>query len=486
MKMNKLIFQAICCIVFGLSAVYVQAEIAFKWNKIEFESLPQSPDTLVGPDRYYIPENIDIVGLGLHSASGLMFAVLARIRPGVPATIAAFCLSEHKIGSSPKLWAFPNFVIQTLRTSDFYGQSFRSNARRFTKKPIYNQGINFYDWNSQYGGNYPSHHYLYQKPIYSDPSTLYSQATARDFRIISTYQVVVDEKCNRAFFLDTGMVLYANVSSIIQNPALVVYDLPVDGCETRNFRLIRRIEFPDKLAKMGPFSYYYMTLDFQSNQCDDLFIYIGNFFEYFLVVLDYKKNEFWYFNDNPTFRAVTAESHFIYDKTLNFVMESGIYSVFLDYPDKSGDRTAYYVDGGSTVQYAVSTKVLKNKKKSPQNYNKNDFKLIGHRGCNTQTAATVVDYTYGVVFYAELQSKRITCWNMRKPLNPDNIGVVFESEKLSFPFSIIIDSSGYLWFNSGNLVYLYFTTKGIDINKTNMYYFRIKVSDAIRGTVCEY
>ncbi|GAB0088331.1 hypothetical protein DMENIID0001_027340 [Sergentomyia squamirostris] len=110
---------------------------------------------------------------------------------------------------------------------------------------------------------------------------------------------------------------------------------------------------------------------------------------------------------------------------------------------------------------------------------------MGYRGCDSQTASMTADYNYGVIFYAELQSNKITCWNMNKPLNPDNIGVIFESNNLQYPVNLFVDSRGYLWFNAGSTPILYFTADPLDLSKINKRFYRVKVKDAIHGTVCE-
>ncbi|XP_055693544.1 L-dopachrome tautomerase yellow-f2-like [Lutzomyia longipalpis] len=453
--------------------------VVFQWNQVEYENLPQPADSLVGPYQYFIPENNDIVGLGYHPASGLMFAVLDRLRPGIPASIAAFCINGLKIGSSPKFWAFPNFEIQALRAEDFEGKSRQVEEILQLNDSSTNQGPINYIWPQPI------------RPIYATPPKPPTPITpipvdnSSDFRIISTFEVVVDEKCNRALFVDAGMVEYYNVSFVIQKPALVIYDLPFDGCENRTFQAIRRVEFPNNLATMNPFTNFHMTLDYQSSDCDDLYIYIANFCGHFLVVYDYKTNEFWYYTGHPSFQPIAAESYIVYDETLDFILQAGIYSVALSFPDRYGNRIAYYIAGASTAQYAVSTKVLKNRTKSPRNYHPNDFRIYGYRGSNTQTSRMVFDYTNRVIFYAELQSRRVSCWNVNKPLNPDNIGVVFETDQPFFPLSMFIDSRGYLWFSTGRLPYMYFTNNPIDLSKTNFYFFRIKIRDVINGTVCE-
>ncbi|XP_055680103.1 L-dopachrome tautomerase yellow-f2-like [Lutzomyia longipalpis] len=462
--------------IFLLNSVHPKSHVeeVYKWKKVEFESLPQPEDSYVGPYKYYAPENSDVMGMGYHPASGLMIVILGRLRPGSPATIAAFCANEYKFGSSPKFWAFPNFEIQALRASDFDQRAGRSKKK-------HKETINYQHY-VQYA---PS------KPIYPIPNwptyetATKSPSTGSNFRIISAYQVEIDYKCNRAYFVDVGHLNYFLRGFInIQKPSILVYDLPEDGCKTRNFQLIRRVEMPDSVAARNPFGIVYITLDKQSSDCDDLYLYINNFDTY-TIVYDYKRDDFWHFTGHPSFEPVVAESFYVYEDALYSQVVEGLMSYALGYADANGDRTAYYITGASTAQYEVSTKILKDKSKAPMNYEEDDFRIMGYRGCFSQAGKMAVDYTYGVVFYAERQSNRIRCWNMKKLLNPDNIGVVFDSFFVQYPFSLFIDPEGYLWFNNSRLPILAFTNMTLDLNTINNRFFRVKISDAIRGTVCE-
>ncbi|GAB0088334.1 Major royal jelly protein/protein yellow [Sergentomyia squamirostris] len=469
-------------------------EEVFKWKRVEFESLPKSENSWVGPFKYFIPENNDIMGMAYHPISGLMIVTIARLRPGVPITVAAFCVSDFKTGSSPKFWPFPNYKTNEIRPSDFYGFHYYDDyeGRKHGKNPNKNQNhLGFYDWNQNY--YHHSHHKipayqkpLYQTPLFTTPAAPNHKPSSEKVRIISVYSVNVDEKCNRAYFVDTGLLpTSTNYSIPVQKPALYFYNISPDCCENRKFDLIRRAEIPDRLVSKIPFGLLYVTLDFQSEDCEDIFLYCTNFFGSYLVVYDYRKNEFWSFTDHPTLEPVVSESYMIYEKSFNYQLLGGIINIVLGYKDEYGDKVAYYVDAAGTGQYAVSAKVLKDKTKSGTQYNINDFQIMGYRGCDSQTARMVVDYTFSVVFYAELQSNRITCWNMKKPLNPDNIGIVFESENLKYPLQIFIDSRGYLWFNSGRIPIIYFSTQPLNLNIINDRFYRVRVRDAIHGTVCE-
>uniref|UniRef100_A0A1B0D646 Uncharacterized protein n=2 Tax=Phlebotomus papatasi TaxID=29031 RepID=A0A1B0D646_PHLPP len=215
--MKRLILQGISLALFFLSTSSYDnnyVEEIYKWKRVEYENLPKPANSLVGPYRYYIPENIDIMGMGYHSASGLMLVAVGRLRPGTPATAAAFCAKKYKSGSSPKLWAFPDYETNALRDSDFYNKLNRRKRKAA---------------NSQSNSDIDGRHYDQQKLTYQKPETTFL-ASSEKFRIISVYQMNVDEKCHRVFFVDVGVLDYfLNGTNVIQKPALLVYDLPPDG-----------------------------------------------------------------------------------------------------------------------------------------------------------------------------------------------------------------------------------------------------------------
>ncbi|GAB0088338.1 hypothetical protein DMENIID0001_027410 [Sergentomyia squamirostris] len=467
-------------------------EEIFKWKKVTYQNLPQSANSYVGPYKYYIPENNDIASIAYHPASGLMIANIIRVRPGIPATLAAFCVNEYSVGSSPALWGFPNYEVNALIASDFQEESDDDDDDdtdyRYHKKPIkYGQNYHYHGSHNYFGG----HPIYQQKPYYTlKPITTKSPPQKPYYglkRIVSTYATTVSEKCNRAYTIDVGVLnYYGNSTTVIQKPAILVFDIPLNCCETRNFPLVRKSIFPDDIANNVPFGILFFTLDYQSEDCDDFFMYITNPYAVTIIVYDYKRDDFWFFNNHPSFAPVIAESHMVFDETLLYDYPVGVFDFALGYPDEYGDRTAYFVPGASTAQFAVSTAVLKDKDNAPANYNSDDLVIMGYRGCNSQTARMAVDYTYGIVFYLELQSKRVRCWNMKKPLNPDNIGVILESsDKFLYGLSMFVDSSGYLWFNSCHIPILFFTDDPLDFTEVNAKAFRVKVSKAIRGTVCE-
>ncbi|XP_059611728.1 L-dopachrome tautomerase yellow-f2-like [Phlebotomus argentipes] len=404
-----------------------------------------------------------------------MIVSFVRVRPGVPTSLGAFCVSDYKVGTSPKIWGFPNYKINALNESDFSMPLEKVEFKRLTPLDEDNQFVDTITIEETFSVD----------QFKQRRSVVTTEKSLEEKRIISVFHVTVDEKCNRVFFMDNGnLQYYQNTTYSIQKPSLWVIGLPSDGCKTRNFPIIRRSELPERISAKGSNGFMVVTPDYQSDSCDDMFLYIANAFYNYLVVYDYKNDEFWSF-EHETFHPIIAESNFVFNKVLDIYMPLGVFHVALGYPDENGDRLAYYSPIASTAQFAVSTKILKDKSKSSANLTQDDFELIGYRGSGHQTIGTVIDYTYGVMFYAEAQSYQIRCWNIKKRLNPDNIGVIFESDKLFFTLQMFIDSKGYLWFNTDQVTVNWTTDLPLNGQEISSRIFRVKVSDAIKGTVCD-
>ncbi|GAB0094203.1 hypothetical protein DMENIID0001_094580 [Sergentomyia squamirostris] len=407
-----------------------------------------------------------------------MIATVARLRPGVPSTLNAFCTTDYPKGSSPRLQGFPNYQKNMLRASFYEG-----TLASFRKLNTTTSTQSAFPWTSK---NYSSSYFNY----YFDEREqhnyqLYSKVPKDDFTIISTYFSTIDDKCSRLFVVDNGVLHYSLITTyVVQDPAIIVFDLPSNACTNRNYPVLRRIVIPTHLYKIAA-GWVYITLDYQpKGSCDDLFLYIANLFDYSLIVYDYKRGEFSpiVFAD-PSMEPVIAESDYNFSPELSWKYFLGIVNVVLGRQDKDGYRNAYYGPGSSFAEYSVSTKILKNFKKP---YNPNDFHLLGYRGCNSQTYTQVIDRSLDVIYFTRINSyKGVSCWNMKEPINPDNIGVVFESEELHYISSMFLDQDGYLWFHTSHLPYMFLTVAPLNISDVNSKTFRVKSSEAIKGTICD-
>ncbi|XP_055678985.1 L-dopachrome tautomerase yellow-f-like [Lutzomyia longipalpis] len=444
----------------------------YYWKEIIYEDPPLDDNTLIGKYPYRLPYNNDVNGIEYHAQSGLMVTIVARIRPGVPSTLNAFCAADYDKGTSPHIWGFPNYQMNTLKAS-FYDSRSGRNLKTFEE---YSAGyFNFFFANrsneEDIGRKGNLNSYAYNN-------------YAKDFSIVNTYYPNVDNFCNRLYIVDTGTLYYSpNEIYYVQNPAVLVFSLPSNGCKSRQFPIVHRVEIPNHLWK-NPVGFVFITPDYQpKGSCDDVFLYIANIFDNSLIVYDYKRGDFWSFTD-PSMKPVLAESNVSFKDGVYYI-PLGISNVALGWPDKNGDRNAYFVPASSLAEYIVSTKVLKSSKSALYKDSSDAFTLIGYRGCNTETYKQVFDPTTGIISFGEMFSHKIRCWNTRLPLNPDTVGVVFESDKLLFVAEISVDSEEYLWFITNSLPYMFNTQDPLNVTEVNSRVFRVKVYDAIKGTVCD-
>ncbi|GAB0094194.1 Six-bladed beta-propeller, TolB-like [Sergentomyia squamirostris] len=438
----------------------------YNWREVIFENLPLPEDAYIGRHPYYVPENNDILGIAHHVPSGLMITTVGRIRVGVPSTLNAFCLADYPNSRSPYLWGFPDYKKNTLKASFFKGTDFDTPYDDLVRE-------------------YPDYYQSYQTEASikkSNNEQVYKPI--EDFSIISVYSPVVDSKCNRLYVVDSGIMQFTSTASLrIQNPAILVFDLPSDGCKRRRFPLLKRLEIPGHLWK-NPLGFIHLTVD-QSNSdsCDDTFIYIPNIFDNNLIVCNYKTSEFWSFTD-PTMNPILSESKMSYKDLFAFTIPMGIMNVALGWPDNRGSRVAYYAPGSSFGQYITSTKILKDPQRS-QKYNPMHFNLIGYRGCDSQSIYQIFDPTTGIIFFAEIKSARVRCWNVENAINSDTQGVIFESKERDYISDMTLDSDGYLWIITNQFPLTFLTDVQLDTREVNSRVFRVNATDVIRGTVCE-
>ncbi|GAB0094193.1 Six-bladed beta-propeller, TolB-like [Sergentomyia squamirostris] len=472
---NSKVFVVLhACYAIFSSGLKTEAEDIYHWKTLEFENLPLPEDSFIGKYPYYIPENVDVLGLTHHVSSGLIIITAGRLRPGVPSALNAFCTDDFEKGSSPRIWGFPDYERNTLKASFYEDSEGSSRALHSNSASVKFYSSGYFNYFFGDKSEDSSRKLLNKRPYYSH----------EDFTIMAVYSPVIDNNCNRLYVVDTGTLQYTGIAMYrVQSPALIVFDLPSDGCIRRQFPVLRRLEIPSHLWK-NPMGFIHLTIDQEpKGSCDDIFIYIPNIFDNTLVVCDYKKGQFWSFTDQSML-PVYAESYMVFRDYFHYSLPDGIMNVALGYPDKDGNRNAYYAPGASFGQYVVSTKLLKDSKHSYK-YNPEDYHMLGYRGCNTQIIYQLLDLSTGVMFFGEMQSRRVSCWNVNTPIRADTIGVVFESEDLHFVSDLTLDSDGNLWIMTDQLPIIFLTENPLNLTEVNSKIFRVKASEAIRGTVCD-
>ncbi|XP_055679892.1 L-dopachrome tautomerase yellow-f2-like [Lutzomyia longipalpis] len=290
-------------------------------------------------------------------------------------------------------------------------------------------------------------------------------------RIISVYRPVVDV-CNRLWFVDTGILEYPQGNrTVVQNPAIWIFDL-------RRNRVIRRFTIPDGLYGVEGVGLISMTVDTNAYNCDDAHAYMPNLELRNLLVYSLRRNDIWTFT-HPFMQPDMANANYVLDG-LKFGFPDGIFSVALS--PNVNNRIAFFHPLASLQEFSVPTRVLKDKSLSPDKYAPGDFKDLGVRGRQAQSATHDIDQR-GVLYYTEIQTNSIKCWNTQTALKPENVGTVYEdAETLTYPNDLEIDPVGDIWAMSNRLpIFIY---RGLNPDEYNFHIVRGRGDYAIQNTVC--
>ncbi|GAB0088342.1 hypothetical protein DMENIID0001_027450 [Sergentomyia squamirostris] len=290
-------------------------------------------------------------------------------------------------------------------------------------------------------------------------------------RIISVYRPTVDV-CHRLWFVDTGILEYPpGNKTVIQNPSLWIFDL-------RFNRVIRRYTIPDRLYGVEGVGLISLTVDTNPYNCDDAHAYMPNLELKNLLVYSLRRNDIWAVS-HPFMQPDVNNMNYELDG-LKFGFPDGIFSVALT--PGSQDRLAYFHPLASLQEFSVPTHVLKDKSLSPDRYAPGDFKDLGVRGVKAQSAIHDIDQR-GILYYTEIQTNSIKCWNTRTPLKAENVGTVYENaETMVYPNDLEIDPEGDIWAMSNRFpIFIY---RGLDPTDYNFHIVRGRRDLVGLNTVC--
>ncbi|XP_072942429.1 L-dopachrome tautomerase yellow-f-like [Epargyreus clarus] len=289
--------------------------------------------------------------------------------------------------------------------------------------------------------------------------------------VVSTFRVHVD-KCGRLWVVDNGVTNMAHDVKQIAPPAIFIFDLKTD-------KLMHRYTIKDELLRDSSV-FTSIVVDITGKECKDAYAYIPDMGSNALIVYSLKDNDAWrvenhYFHFDPHAGVYRVGG-------IDFYWSDGISSVALG-PIKKNCRDLYFHPTSSTKQFAMSTKLLKNK-----NVPREDIfmgvQVIGNRGPQTQATACDFDLEHNVLFHTLLSKNGVSCWNVDKPFKRDNVPLIIsECTALEFPNDIKVDHEGSLWILSNRQSrFLYEAMNFTDVN------FRVlsaPVASVIQGTACE-
>ncbi|KAI4461753.1 protein yellow-related [Holotrichia oblita] len=300
-----------------------------------------------------------------------------------------------------------------------------------------------------------------------------NSTTLNNGQIVSTFRVKADV-CDRLWLVDTGVDDILGSFKQFAKSTIVIIDLKTD-------KVLKRYELQQSDMKESSF-FANIIVDVEPDNCDNAFAYIPDLGGYGIVVYSLAADDSWRVNHNffhfdPLQGDLTVGG-------VNFHWTDGVFGLALSNKRQNGYRTLYFHPLASTKEFAVCTGVLRNKTAatSPNNYY--SFKIVGDKGVKSQTSASDLELSSNVLFFSQLQKDGVACWNIRKPLTPENIAlVVHDSERLIFTNDIKLDQNEpYLYILSDKLPqYLY---RSINPDEVNYRIFRLNTLEAVKNTPC--
>ncbi|GLH04329.1 Protein yellow [Gryllus bimaculatus] len=288
--------------------------------------------------------------------------------------------------------------------------------------------------------------------------------------ITTTYRIKADA-CNRLWVLDTGTVGIGNTTENVCPYALLAFDLTTD-------KLIRRYQYKPDDTNANTFIAN-IAVDI-GHTCDDTFVYASDELGYGLIVYSWEQNTSWrvthsYFMPDPLKGDYNIAG-------LNFQWgEEGIFGMSLSPIQADGFRTLFFHPLSSHREFAVSTRVLRNREQALKSYH--EFVALEERGPNTHLTASFMD-DLGIMYYNLIDQNAVGCWNSKNPYLPQYQGIIDRDDVgLVFPSDVKIDAQRNIWVMSDRMPV--FLEADLDFKDVN---FRIYVANAdqvIAGTVCD-
>ncbi|KAJ1524729.1 hypothetical protein ONE63_009612 [Megalurothrips usitatus] len=292
--------------------------------------------------------------------------------------------------------------------------------------------------------------------------------------ITTTYRIKADA-CNRLWVLDTGTVGIGNTTQNVCPYSILVFDLVTD-------QLLRRYTLRNQDTNANTFIAN-IAVDV-GQTCDDTFLYASDELGYGLIVYSWELNTSWrvqhgYFLPDPLKGDFTIAG-------LNFQwFEEGIFGMALSAIKQDGYRTLFFAPLASNREFAVSTRVLRDKTMAESEESYHQFLALPNRGPNTHTTAQFMGDD-GILFYNLIDQNAVGCWNSRLPFSKETQGVLDRDDiGLVFPSDVKVDAQKTLWVMSDRMP-VFLISNSLDFkNDVNFRIYSAPVADLIRGTVCD-
>lgn len=292
--------------------------------------------------------------------------------------------------------------------------------------------------------------------------------------IISPFRIRAD-RCGRLWVLDTGSIDILGDKKVALPTRMLVYDLHNDA-------ILRRYEFPADQQKADSF---FANIAVEDADCEDTYAYAGDLGAPGLVVYSWKRQESWRVSHNYFHSDPLAGNYSI--TGIQFQWDDGLFGLALSKAQTDGFATLYFHPLSSTNEFSVSTKVLRNKELvlNPTTEVYREFKVLGSRGPDGQSAASFLDQLTGVLFYSLPNLNAVACWKTtNKAYTIKSQGRIYMNMiEMQFPNDVKVDDQDRLWVLSDRLQQ--FIYGKLDFNDVNFRILTAHVKDAIENTACD-
>ncbi|KAI5703636.1 hypothetical protein M8J75_014285 [Diaphorina citri] len=289
--------------------------------------------------------------------------------------------------------------------------------------------------------------------------------------LTTTYRIKADS-CDRLWVLDSGTVGIGNTTKQICPYAIHVFDLKTD-------RRIRKYQFRPEDILPGTFIAN-IAVDVGKN-CEDTFLYASDELAYGLLSYSWEENTSWRASHGFFFPDPLLGEFNIGGLTFHWFPE-GIFGIALTPPEADGFKNLLFHPIASHSEFAVSTRVLRNKTLAESADSYNAYVKIGDRGRDGHLTSHVMDHN-GILYFNLIDRNAVGCWNSQYPYKPENIGHIdIDNEALIFPSDVKVVGDD-LWVISDRMpIHL---ESELNFNDVNFRIFTVPLQEAVRGTVCE-
>ncbi|KAL6426828.1 hypothetical protein ACFW04_009264 [Cataglyphis niger] len=230
--------------------------------------------------------------------------------------------------------------------------------------------------------------------------------------IVSTFRVRAD-RCNRLWVLDTGLTDILGSPEQQAPPALIIYDLMTD-------RVLRKHVIP---ADQRTADSLFANIAVEDYSCEDSYGYLGDLGGPGLIVYSWSLHSSWLVKHH-SFHPDPMGGEFKVSG-ISFQWNDGLFGMALA-PTGDGYSIMYYHPLSSGMEFAVTTRLLRDPQRASAAETSHEFQTLGSRGPNGQSSVSFLDPKTGILFYALTNLNAIACWRPQDKFTMQQQGYVYQ------------------------------------------------------------